>query len=203
MLGIFITHAHEDHVGALGHLFAKTCTPVYCRKFTASIATKKLYQVEKIDERINVVEPYPQKVELGAFSVGFFPISHSIPEASSLIIDTPIGRMLHTGDFKIDKTPVLGDPFSQNDLLEIGKSGILASICDSTNVFSNKPGRSEESIAKNLFQLIKSQKGVVVGTTFASNIARLLTLACCARMASMAFSALCPVEMRSSINTTC
>jgi ribonuclease J len=183
LLGIFITHAHEDHIGALGHLFDRLCAPIYCREFTAQIAFSKLSKVGNDGKEVSIVKGFPDSVVLDPFKISFIPISHSIPEASSLLIETPVGCIVHTGDFKIDKTPVLGDPFNQELLLEIKKQNILALMCDSTNVFAQKPGRSEQSLNSEITKLIKSQSGAVVATTFASNVARLLTLAKSAKSA--------------------
>ena len=183
LLGIFITHAHEDHIGALGHLFDNLAAPIYCREFSAQIALLKLSKVGKGSESVVIAKKFPETISLGPFEISFVPISHSIPEASSLIIDNPVGRIIHTGDFKIDKTPVLGDHFDEDLLLEIKKSTVLAIVCDSTNIFSESPGRSEKSLISEITKLIKSQKGAVVATTFASNVARLLTLAKCAQAA--------------------
>ena len=183
LLGIFITHAHEDHIGALGHLFERLDAPIYCRKFSAQIAFNKLIKVGNKDKLISITSSFPDSVILDPFEVSFIPISHSIPEASSLLIRTPVGSIFHSGDFKIDETPVLGDSFDNNLLLEIKNKGILALVCDSTNVFSHSPGRSEQSLKKEITKLLKSQRGAVVATTFASNVARLLTLAKCAHSA--------------------
>lgn len=176
--GIFITHAHEDHVGALGHLWSKLGCPVFARPFTAIHATRKLDEAGHDGDAImRICEPWPAVTEVGPFLVGFAPISHSIPEASGLVIDTPEGRVVHSGDFKIDANPVVGEPFDADMWAEIGDAGVLALICDSTNVFSDHPGRSESQLADPIAKLISTAKGMVVATTFASNVARLKTLA--------------------------
>ena len=177
LLGVFITHAHEDHIGALGYLASNLNVPIYCREFSAEIAVSKMRKAGIHEFEIITVKKYPDRVKLGPFEIGFVPVSHSIPEASSLLIDTPAGRIVHTGDFKVDETPVLGDPFNKNLLLELKEKSILALVCDSTNVFSLQAGRSESSLSLEITKLIKAQKGLVVATTFASNVARLLTLA--------------------------
>ena len=174
---IIITHAHEDHVGALGHLWSELRVPVYARKFTAAIAGLKMEEAGLSREAIHVVGAYPEQVKLGPFALQFVPVSHSIPESSAIVIDTPAGRIVHTADFKLDGTPVVGEPFDPLLWNEIGKQGVKALICDSTNVFNPQPGRSEATLAGPLAYLVRSCEGMVVATTFASNVARLKTLA--------------------------
>ena len=174
---VFITHAHEDHVGAVGHLWSRLRAPVYARRFTAHHAKRKMEEQGQDPENVNVATPWPDKVEAGPFSVSFVPISHSIPESSGLVIDTPAGRLVHTGDFKLDPTPLVGEAFDSALWSEIGASGVKALICDSTNVFSPNPGRSEASLGPEITNLIASRDGMVVATTFASNVARVKTLA--------------------------
>ncbi len=175
--GIFITHAHEDHVGALGHLWPRLRAPVYARPFTSIHARRKMEETGQDPDEVRVVEPYPAVVEAGPFRVQFAPVSHSIPEASALIIDTPEGRVVHSGDFKIDREPVVGEPFDEEMFRDIANGGIRAYICDSTNVFSRHRGRSESQLPEPIGALIGRAKGMVVATTFASNVARLKTLA--------------------------
>ena len=175
--GILITHAHEDHIGAIGHLWEDLRVPVYCRAFTAHIARLKMNDAYSSESSVNTVEQWPKTLSLGPFKVGFVPISHSIPESSSVVIDTPVGRLVHTGDFKIDETPGVGEPFSKEVWLDIAKGGVKALICDSTNVFSKEKGRSEASISSSIQELIESAEKLVVATTFGSNVARLKTLA--------------------------
>ena len=182
--GIFITHAHEDHVGAIGHYWESLGAPVYARKFTANIAQRKLSEHGHPASVVTVVEPYPAMIDCGPFKVSYVPISHSIPESAGLIIDSPEGRVLHSGDFKIDETPVVGDPFSRELWEEVSKDGVKALVCDSTNVFSPLPGRSENTIGDAIAEMMSEAKGIVVATTFASNIARLKTLAMAAKKAN-------------------
>ncbi|SEW02346.1 ribonuclease J [Cognatiyoonia koreensis] len=181
--GIFITHAHEDHVGAIGHYWEQLGAPVYARKFTANIARRKLDEYGHPESVVRVVEAYPDVVECGPFKVSFVPISHSIPESAGLVIDTPEGRLIHSGDFKIDHTPVVGDPFNEELWAEVSKDGVKALICDSTNIFSPTAGRSEASIMDEVTGLMRDAPSMVVATTFASNIARLKTLADAAKAA--------------------
>ncbi len=174
---IFITHAHEDHVGALGHLWPRLRAPVHARQFTAAIAARKMEEQGQDGGLVTVAEPWPHTVAAGPFSVGFLPVSHSIPESSSLVIDAPGGRLIHTGDFKLDTRPVVGEPFDRPLWAEIAGDGVQALICDSTNVFSGHPGRSESIVGPEIERLVTAAEGMVVATTFASNIARLKTLA--------------------------
>ena len=175
--GILITHAHEDHIGAIGHLWEELRAPVYCRAFTAHIARLKMNDVLLPENLVRTVKAWPEMTKLGPFEVGFVPVSHSIPESSSLVIDTPAGRIVHTGDFKIDKTPGVGEPFDRRVWHDISRDGVKALICDSTNVFSKQEGRSEATISMPLQDLIENAKRLVVATTFGSNVARLKTLA--------------------------
>ncbi|MBO6883347.1 MAG: ribonuclease J [Marivita sp.] len=174
---IFITHAHEDHVGAIGHFWEELGAPIYARAFTAHIARLKMEDAGQSPETVCTVSPWPETVEAGPFKVGFVPISHSIPESSGLVIDTPQGRIVHSGDFKIDETPVVGEAFDRALWEEIGKPGVKALICDSTNVFSAHAGRSEATVGPEIEILVRDATGMVVATTFASNVARVKTLA--------------------------
>jgi len=176
---IFITHGHEDHVGALGLLWPRLQKPVHCRRFTGALARLKLEEAGQPVDQLHIHAPRPDAVTVGPFRVQFVPISHSIPESSALIIDTPAGRIVHTGDFKLDGTPVVGeafDPILWHDIANEGQ-GIKVLTCDSTNVFSLHPGRSEAVLANPLLDFVMAQRQLVVATTFASNIARLKTLA--------------------------
>ena len=181
--GIFITHAHEDHIGAIGHYWERLGAPVYARPFTANIARRKLEEHGHPESVVKVVDVYPHMISCGPLTVSYLPISHSIPESAGLLIDTPEGRVLHSGDFKIDETPVVGDPWNESLWEEVSKDGVKALICDSTNVFSRDPGRSEASIGNAIADMMKEASGMVVATTFASNIARLKTLALAAQRA--------------------
>ena len=175
--GIFITHGHEDHVGALGHFWPRLRAPVYARRFTGTLAQMKLDEAGGDPQAVEIVAPRPAWVEAGPFRVQFVPMSHSIPETSALLIETPGGRILHTGDFKLDPTPGVGEPFDEDVWAEIGRQGVKVLACDSTNVYQTHPGRSEASIVENLRGLIAGARGMVAATTFASNLARVRTLA--------------------------
>lgn len=176
--GIIITHGHEDHVGALGHLWGRIKAPVHCRPFTAALARGKMDEAGHPKEVIHIHGPR-EPFALGPITVQFVPISHSIPESSGLVFDTPAGRVIHTGDFKLDGNPVVGEAFDPQLWHDLAreKGAVQALICDSTNVFSPLPGRSESVLAGPIRDFVASQRGMVVATTFASNVARLKTLA--------------------------
>ena len=174
---IFITHAHEDHVGAVGHLWEKLGAPVYARAFTAHIARGKLAEYGLPETVVRTASCWPNKVTAGTFDVSFVPVSHSIPESSALAIVTPSGRLIHTGDFKLDRSPIVGEPFDETLWKEVAKDGVKALICDSTNVFSTHEGRSESSLGHHIEKLVADAPRMVVATTFASNVARVKTLA--------------------------
>ncbi|MCK8465446.1 ribonuclease J [Aliiroseovarius sp. S1339] len=178
---IFITHAHEDHVGAVGRLYPQLKTPIHARPFTRYHAQRKMEEAGQVSEVVVAADVYPQVIEAGPFKVSYLPLSHSIPESAGLVIDTPAGRIVHTGDFKLDETPVLGDAFDEALWREIAapKNGqrVKALVCDSTNVFSTHPGRSEAEVGPELVTLIKDAPHMVVATTFASNVARVKQLA--------------------------
>ncbi|MDT8856141.1 ribonuclease J [Paracoccaceae bacterium Fryx2] len=181
---IFITHAHEDHIGALGHLWPRLKSKIYARRFTATIGRLKFEEHGHPQDAITVVGTRPDVVEAGPFKVQFVPVAHSIPESSALIIDTPGGRIVHTGDFKLDASPVVGEAWDAPHFAGIAAEvPVKALMCDSTNVFSPHPGRSETTLREPLRDLIKGARGMVVATTFASNVARLKTLAEAARAA--------------------
>lgn len=175
--GIFITHAHEDHVGAVGHLFERLGAPIFARPFTANIARRKMSEHGYYENTVQTVQPWPETVTVGPFEVGFVPISHSIPESSGLVIDTKAGRIVHTGDFKIDVNPGVGEPFDHDLWASLGKDGVKALVCDSTNVFSAAEGRSESTVGPEIEKFLTTATGLVAATTFASNIARVRTIA--------------------------
>jgi ribonuclease J len=175
--GVFVTHAHEDHVGGVGILAAKLNAPIFTRSFTAAIARRKLEEHGHNPDQVQVCDAWPATVEAGPFKVGFLPVSHSIPQASALVIDSPAGRVVHTGDFKLDETPGLGEPFDPELWASVAEGGVRALVCDSTNVFSLQPGRSEAEVAPRLKEFVAAASGMVVATTFASNLSRVRALA--------------------------
>jgi ribonuclease J len=175
--GIFITHAHEDHIGAVAHFYDSLRAPVYARAFTSNIARRKMAEHGHPEAALKTVPAWPHQVQAGPFKVGFLPISHSIPESAGLVIDTPKGRLIHSGDFKLDMTPIVGEAFDPDLWAEVSKGGVKAFICDSTNVFSPDAGRSEITVGPAIEKLVSEAPGMVVATTFASNVARVKTLA--------------------------
>jgi len=174
---IFITHAHEDHVGGVAHTYDRLRAPIYARNFTANIAKRKMSEYNHPNDAVTVAQPWPAQIKAGPFTVGFMPISHSIPESSAMIIDSPGGRVIHSGDFKVDLTPGVGEPFDAAAFEEVSKDGVKALVCDSTNVFSQHAGRSEATLSPAIEKLVAGAGGMVVATTFASNVARVKTLA--------------------------
>jgi ribonuclease J len=175
---IFITHGHEDHIGALGQLWPQLKKPVYARRFTAALGRLKLEEAGLPRDAITTVEPRPAVVTAGPFKVQFMPLAHSIPESAALIIDTPAGRIVHSGDFKLDRSPVVGEPWDDAAWQALAaEAPVRALMCDSTNVFSTHPGRSEATLAEPISALIARAPGMFVATTFGSNVARLKTLA--------------------------
>jgi ribonuclease J len=175
---IFITHGHEDHIGALGHLWPQLKKPVYARRFTAALGRLKLEEAGLPRDAITTVEPRPAVVTAGPFKVQFMPLAHSIPESAALIIDTPAGRIVHSGDFKLDRSPVVGEPWDDAAWQAVAaEAPVRALMCDSTNVFSTHAGRSEATLAEPISALIARAPGMFVATTFGSNVARLKTLA--------------------------
>ena len=181
LLGIVLTHGHEDHIGAVAYFAADLGVPLYATPFTATLIRGKLEEEGIADiVELNVV-PMEGAFSLGPFDFKLVTLAHSILEMSACLITTPYGKIFHTGDWKLDPSPVLGTPSTQETLTAIGDSNVLAMVCDSTNVFNPEPSGSEGSVKDDLLKSVKAAKGRVVVTTFASNAARLQTLAEVAR----------------------
>ncbi|WP_213980024.1 MBL fold metallo-hydrolase [Sphingomonas sp. dw_22] len=176
LLGIVLTHGHEDHIGALPYLAADLGVPLYATPFTAGLIRGKLEE-EGIEDRVelNVVEE-EGPFGIGPFTITYAPLAHSIPEGNALLIETPYGKIFHTGDWKLDEAPSLGGASTAAELTAIGDQGILALVCDSTNVFNPEASGSEADVRTGLDEVIGAAKGRVLVTTFASNAARLQTL---------------------------
>jgi len=176
LAGIVLTHGHEDHIGALPYLAEDLKVPLYATPFTAGLIAGKLEE-EGLTGHVPLhVVDREGAVELGPFKVRYVALAHSIPEGNGVLIETPFGRIFHTGDWKIDETPVLGEPSSDETLRRIGDEGVLALVCDSTNVFQAEPSGSEAGVRLGLDEEVARAKGRVLITTFASNAARLKTI---------------------------
>jgi ribonuclease J len=183
LAGIVLTHGHEDHIGALPYLAEELKSPLFATPFTAGLIAGKLEEEGLTGAvKLNIVER-GGTIELGPFRVSFVALSHSIPEGNGLLIETPYGNVFHTGDWKIDETPVIGTAPDTDILTEIGDRGVLALVCDSTNVFQDRPSGSEESVHEGLLAQVANAGGRVLVTTFASNAARLQTIGRVAREA--------------------
>ncbi len=173
LLGIVLTHAHEDHIGAVARLWPRLRCPVYATPFTAAMVRGKLIEAG-IESQVPMhVIPLGHRFDLGPFDIELVTLTHSILEPNALAIRTPLGLVLHTGDWKIDRDPVVGDDIDEARLRAIGDEGVRAIVCDSTNVFTPGTSGSEADVAASLIELLKQCEGRVAITTFASNVARL------------------------------
>ena len=177
---LVLTHAHEDHLGAVAHLWRRLGCPIYATPFTAEILAHKLAEAGLEDQVDVTVIPLGGKFTIGPFELELITLTHSIPEPNAIVIRTPVGTVLHTGDWKFDPDPVVGDVTDENALRRLGEEGTLAIVCDSTNVFSPGTSGSEGDLLESLTELISTQKQRVVVTCFASNVARLETIAAAA-----------------------
>lgn len=176
LLGIVLTHGHEDHIGAIPYLAADLGVPLYATPFTAGLIRGKLEE-EGITDQVKLIEIEREgSFQLGPFGFTYVPLAHSIPEGNALLIETPYGRIFHTGDWKLDEEPLLGTPATAAELTAIGDQGILALVGDSTNVFNESASGSEAAVREGLDSVVKAVEGRVLVTTFASNAARLQTL---------------------------
>jgi ribonuclease J len=177
LVGVVITHAHEDHIGALAELWPDLGAPVYMTRFAAGLAEARRLGEPGAPKIPLKIVAQGEKVAIGPFVVEFIAVAHSIPESSALAIRTPAGLVVHTADWKIDPTPIIGPPTDEARLKALGDEGVLALISDSTNVLREGESPSERDVAKTLAWLIGEAKGRVVVTTFASNVARLRSAA--------------------------
>ncbi len=178
LLGVVLTHAHEDHIGAIPYFAQDLGVPLYATPFTADLIRRKLAEagIER-EVKLNVIKEDHGVIRLGPFEITYIPLAHSIAEGNALLIDTPHGRIFHTGDWKLDEEPQIGTPATEEELAEIGDEGVLALVCDSTNVFNPVPSGSEGAVYRGLLEEVQRHQGKrVVVTTFASNVARLQTL---------------------------
>ena len=175
--GLVLTHAHEDHIGAVVHLWPKFLCPIYATPFCAIILRAKLREAGLLDQATIHETPLGGIFNLGDFEIEYVTLTHSIPEPNALRITTPLGTIFHTGDWKIDPAPLIGEATDEKRLKEIGDAGVLAIVCDSTNVFNKKSSGSETAVRESLEELLKDKEGAIFCTTFSSNVARVETLA--------------------------
>ena len=180
LLGIILTHAHEDHIGAIAHIWPQLKCNIYATPFT-SVLIKEKFKEKKIEigNNLKIVE-LNGIVKLGPFKIEFITLTHSILEPNGLSIETPVGTILHTGDWKCDPNPLIGNTINEKKLKQIGEQGVLAMICDSTNIFN--PGRagSELDVRQSLLKIMQNKNKRIIVTSFASNVARMETIFYCA-----------------------
>ncbi len=181
LLALILTHAHEDHLGAVAYLWPRLRCPIYATPFTASILHRKLSEAGLVDEVEVIVVPLTGRFDVGPFDMELITLTHSIPEPNAIAIRTPAGTVLHTGDWKFDPAPVVGDSSDEEALRALGDEGVRAIVCDSTNVFSPGDSGSEADLLANLTRLIGDATGKVAVACFASNVARLETISRAAR----------------------
>jgi len=176
LLGIVLTHAHEDHVGAIAHLWPMLECPIYATPFTAAIVREKFKELKiNIGSHLKIVK-LGGNVKLGAFDIVYVTLTHSILEPNGLAITTPEGVVLHTADWKIDDDPLIGEKTDVKKLTELGKKGVLAMVCDSTNIFNLGSSGSESLVRTGLLTVLEKMKNRIVITSFASNVARMETV---------------------------
>ncbi|MGB1157601.1 MAG: ribonuclease J, partial [Alphaproteobacteria bacterium] len=176
IVGMAITHAHEDHIGGIPHLIDDLDCPVYATPFGVSMIERKVDSYGGSTGDLIRVKP-GSSVKIGGFDVEFVPVTHSIPEACALSITTPVGRMIHTGDWKIDPDPQLGMMFDSDRLAALGRDGVLGLVCDSTNALEEGHSGSEGEVYPELLEVVKNATGRVAVTCFATNVARVATVA--------------------------
>ena len=176
ILGLVVTHGHEDHFGAILDLWPKLKIPVYCTAFTAGLLdTKRELDYSSYDLPVTIFKA-GDRFELGPFSLEAIAVAHSIPEAVSLAVKTPLGTVIHTGDWKIDLAPSLGAPTDEKRFRELGDEGVLALVCDSTNAMREGVSPTERDVLNSLTEIISNEKGRVAVTTFSSNVGRILSI---------------------------
>lgn len=180
---IVLTHAHEDHIGAVPYFAADLGVPIYATPFTADLVRRKLEEAGIAGEvELIVIDENHGSFTIGPFQITYLPLAHSIAEGNAVLIGTPHGDVFHTGDWKLDEDPIIGEPTTEEELTAIGDKGVLALVCDSTNAFNPAPSGSEGAVHKGLLEEVRRHAGKrVLVTTFASNVARLQSLGDVAR----------------------
>ena len=180
LLGIILTHAHEDHIGAITHIWPKLKCKIFATPFTAVLVNEK-FREKKIDisSYLKIIQ-LNSTVDLSPFKIEFITLTHSILEPNGLRIETPVGSILHTGDWKCDPDPLIGENINSERLKQIGKEGVISMICDSTNVFSAGRAGSELDVRKNMLKIMERLKKRIIITSFASNVARMESAFFCA-----------------------
>ena len=180
LLGILLTHAHEDHIGAIALLWPSLECPIYATPFTATLIKEKFREKKiNIGSHLKIIE-LNGNVKIGPFDINYVTLTHSILEPNALQIKTPYGTLLHTGDWKCDTDPLIGKQMDEIKLKEIGKQGVLAMICDSTNIFTEGRSGSEKDVRESMLTVFENIKKKIIVTTFASNVARMETVFKCA-----------------------
>ena len=183
LLALVITHAHEDHIGAVAHLWRQLRVPVYATPFAVAVLRRKLGEAGLLAEvPIRTIQP-GGRFTVGPYDLEFMPVAHSIPEAQALVLRTPHGTVLHTGDFKLDPDPLVGPATDEAAFARLGEEGVLAMVCDSTNAMTDGSSGSELEVRESLDRLIGGLEGRVAVTCFASNVARVETVALAAQKA--------------------
>lgn len=177
LVGLVLTHAHEDHLGAVAYLWDRLRCPVYATPFTAAVLRRKLAEAGLLD-RVPLTEiPLSGRFSVGPFAIELITLTHSIPEPNALVIETPVGRVMHTGDWKLDPDPIVGPTTDEKALIRVGEAGVLAMVCDSTNVLVNGESGSEADVRDTLLDIVGRYEKRVAVACFASNVARLETIA--------------------------
>ena len=177
LAGLVLTHAHEDHLGAVPYLWERLRCPIYATPFTGTVLRRKLAEAELADQAPVTVVPMSGRFEVGPFAIELITLTHSIPEPNALVIDTPAGRAMHTGDWKLDPDPLVGPTADETALTRVGGEGVLAMVCDSTNALVPGDSGSEADVRKTLMDLVGRLENRVAVACFASNVARLETVA--------------------------
>jgi ribonuclease J len=177
LVGLIVTHAHEDHVGAIPYLWPRLRCPIYCSEFTATVLQSKFEEApECAGSQVNVIKA-GETIDLDPFKASFIHISHSIPDNLSVVVDSPVGKVLHSGDWNLDATPVIGEPTDIDSFKKVGDEGVIAYVGDSTNSGVDGRSGSEGDVENGLKKVFKECKGRVAITLFSSNISRIQSIA--------------------------